>query len=255
MPLPDEILPPPADAPDLDDDSERDRWRIRDSRSAEWVMRKLAHATSRRNDLLDEREEYRAQLDAWWEDATRGLDRDISWATGILQAWALDERERDPEAKTQVLPSGKVSTREVGPRVEVVDPGEVASVLARAHVPEYEEIVRSTIHVDSRGLAALLRLADEWVVTLGPCGCQSHVWLLQGSKTSIAPGMGWPVRPEEHRCGDLGDLPERLVVEAFERTSQDVLVLPVTEEGQLRIYAVSGATLHPPRISATVSTT
>jgi len=253
MPLPDEILPPPADAPDLDDDSDRDRWRIRDSRSAEWVMRKLSHATARRDALLDEREEYRAQLDAWWGDATRGLDRDIAWATAALQAWALDERERDPESKTQVLPSGRVSTREVGPRVEVVDPGEVASVLARAHVPQYEEIVRSTIHVDSRGLAALLRVADEWVVTLAPCGCQSHVWLLQGSKTEIAPGMKWPVRSEEHECGD--PLPTALDVEAVERVSQDLLVLPVTEEGQLRIYEVHGATLHPPRISASVSTT
>jgi len=138
MALPDN-LPTPRGAPL--DEQDREGWRITDERSAEWVMRKLAHVREQLTRQAVLRDEYRQQLEDWWQDATRSLFHDVEWAEGLLIAWAMERRDEDPDAKSIILPSGRVSTRWVPPHPQADDPGALAASLARAHHPNYDRVV------------------------------------------------------------------------------------------------------------------
>jgi phage host-nuclease inhibitor protein Gam len=169
MTLPDN-LPAPRGAPE--DDQDREGWRVSDERAAEWVMRKLARFRERLTEQERLRAEYVGQLEDWWQEATGSLRQDIAWAEGLLTDWAFRLRHEDPDAKTQALPSGRVSTRWVPPHPQARDAGAVAAVLARAQHPAYERVVRARVDVDNRELAKIVRIADEWRVTLS-CGCET----------------------------------------------------------------------------------
>lgn len=250
MTLPD--IPPPRGAPR--DDSERESWHITDERAAEWVMRKLSRFRARELELTELRAEYQAQLEDWWEDATRGLAGDIKWATGALVEWASRRREEDPEAKSVVLPSGRVATRWIGERARAVDAPALAESLARAHHPDYDKVVRAKIEVDANALNSLVKTSDEWVIHLS-CGCRCTVWQLSEAQVAVE-GMAWPVRPGEHRQGCIvlsqAESPA-LTVAGFERgrVGMPVAVIP-TERGP-RVIPLQGVAITPGHLSVTVT--
>jgi len=161
------------------------------------VMRKLAAATARTADADEQLAEWHQQIEDWHTDTTRADRREVAWATGLLQQWAIEAREGDPDAKTLHLPSGRVATRWVPAHPEVRDPGAVAELLARTDHPAYDHIVRAEVRVDASQLAAATQLADEYLVTLS-CGCQPTTWhLADGHRPDLDVGP-WPWRPEEH---------------------------------------------------------
>lgn len=250
-PLPDGILPPPPDAPESPEAElalpEGERWHIHDHRSAEWVMRKLARA---RRDLagLDELlTAYREQLDDWRLRAGATAERTERWASAALTAWALAERETDPEARTQHLPSGTVTTRTVPPRPEVLDPGAVAATLARAQVAGYDDIVSASVRIDATKLRQATEVADEWRAVL-TCGCSVPRW--QRGASLPVEGATWPWHPAEHRCGATL-APQGLAIVRWERGRVGVIVA-IAPDGSA--VPIDGARAVAGYVSASVST-
>jgi len=251
-PLPDGILPAPPDAPESPDADlalpPSERWHIRDQRSAEWVMRKLARARRDLAGLDEELAEYRSQLDDWRANAGAGAERTEKWATAALTAWALDERDADPEARTQHLPSGTVTTRMVPPRPEVLDAGQVAAALARAQVSGYDDIVSATVRIDATKLRQATAVADEWVAVL-TCGCRAARWQI-GSTTPTAEGPSWPWNPAEHDCGATTP-PPGLAIVRWERGRVGIVVA-LDPDGA--VVPIDGARAVAGYVSASVTT-
>jgi 16S rRNA C967 or C1407 C5-methylase (RsmB/RsmF family) len=156
MPLPDFT---PSGAP-ADADPEREQWRIVSVPQAEWAMRKLVRHTERLAEARRQHAEWQQQIDDWFADATAGDKREADWATGVLTAWAVDQREADPTAKTLHLPSGKVASRWVPSHPDVRDPGAVAEALARAEHPAYDDVVRAEVRIDATKLRAITEVVD-----------------------------------------------------------------------------------------------
>lgn len=251
-PLPEGILPAPPDAPESPEAElarpEAERWHIRDQRSAEWVMRKLARARRDLTVLDDLLALYREQLDDWRAKAGASAERTERWATAALTAWALAERDADPEARTQHLPSGTVTTRFVPPRPEVLDAGQVAEALARAQVSGYDEIVSATVRVDATKLRQATAVADEWVAVL-TCGCSPARWQV-GAVSPTVEGPSWPWDPDEHHCGAT-TAPPGLAIMRWERGRVGVVVA-VDPDG--RVVPIDGARAVAGYVSANVTT-
>jgi hypothetical protein len=251
-PLPDGILPAPPDAPESPDADlalpESERWHIRDQRSAEWVMRKLARARRDLAAVEDLMAVYSEQLEAWRERATASASRTAQWATAALTAWALDERDADPEARTQHLPSGTVTTRMVPARPEVLDAGQVAAALARAQVPGYDDIVSATVRINATNLRQATTIADEWRAVL-TCGCAPTRWQV-GTVTPTADGPSWPWNPAEHDCGATTP-PPGLAIMRWERGRVGVVVA-LDPDGA--VVPIDGARAVAGYVSANVTT-
>lgn len=247
MPLPDFH---PRGAPADDDPEARAAWRISDDRQAEWVMRKLAASRQRVAEADRLRAEYQQQIDEWYVEATRRDQGDVAWATLLLQGWAHERRDADPDAKTLHLPSGTVASRWVPPRPEVRDPGAVAEALARAKLPSYDAIVRAHVQVDARGLAKVTQLADEYHVRL-TCGCTPQVWHLGLGEPELHSGP-WPWRANEHRCG-ASRPPAHLAAEGFDRGRMRQVVLVTKDpDGTERVHEVPGTSVAPGRLAVSV---
>lgn len=252
MPLPDTIAAPAGAPAEVEAELARpegERWHIRDPRSAEWVMRKLARARRTLTNYDDALTEYQAELEDWHAKATANARRTEQWATQALAAWAIAEREADPEARTQLLPSGTVSTRWLNARPEVTDAGAVASSLARGHHPAYDDVVAHEVRVDHRRLTAITQPADEWALVLS-CGCAPLVWQL-GETLGVAVGQRWPLRASDHEPGK--GCCEPFTVTNLERRRTGHLVAVLGEEGSRVVIPIEGARVVPGRVSATVS--
>jgi hypothetical protein len=239
MALPDN-LPLPRGAPL--DEQDREGWRITDERSAEWVMRKLARARERMAEQAALRVEYLEQLEEWWNDATRSLRGDIEWATDLLSGWAMTLRDADPDEKTQVLPSGRVSTRWVPPHPQADDPEALATSLARAGHPSFDVVVSTNVKVDARELAKIVGVADEWHVSLS-CGCTVTTWRFD---TDLSVGQPWPMRVEDHQ--DRACRATEATIVALRRGRVSRVVVAANE----RVVPLDGVTMVPGRVTATV---
>jgi hypothetical protein len=180
MALPEHLAPPPDGIPD---DAEDRPWRCQSAPQAEWLMRKLAAARRRLAATEAERDDYLAQVAAWFEQATAADRKTAEWATGHLADWALGCREADPEAKTQRLPSGRVHTRWVNARPVVADAGLVAEAFARTDHPAYDEIVRARIVIDTPALTRHTRLDADGNVVLD---VEDRTYVVMG--VEVAPG-------------------------------------------------------------------
>lgn len=244
MALP-EFTPPPG-VPDLDDTGARERWRIDNDREAEWVMAKYARFSAHLADLNERRGEYLAQLEAWYDDASSGVARDLQWARGELERWAIRRRVEDPDAKTLHLPSGTVSTRRSPDRVVPVDPGAIAESLARAGHPAYDDVIVASIKVDARALNGVVVEVDGWTLALD-CGCDVDAWRLSSGEP-IAVGEPWPWNDDDHepRHSSLDRMivvrQARLVVDRFPGVVVDGVVFPLP-----------GVEVVADRVTATVS--
>ncbi len=252
-PLP-ESLPAPDGVPtDVDAElahPDEDRWHVRSPQQAEWVMRKLAHARRNLGAYDDMLATYQDQLADWHAKATRSDRRTAEWAEATLVAWALAERQADPDARTQQLPSGTVATRLVPPRPEVLDAPTVASALAHGHHPAFEDVVHVETKVDARRLASITQAADEWAIPL-TCGCTPHVWQL-GADLGVTIGQDWPVAFGQHGPACLG--PEGAKVTGVERRRVGYPVSVIDgPEGGLRVVPIEGARMTEGRVSATVT--
>lgn len=133
MLLPEDIEPPPFTDEDLeayfareelspeeweyDDDSRQAAghvvvasWSVCDTGSAEYAMRKLAHAEALVAQRKEEAEAFKAQIERWLAGEIARPKKAVNFFTGQLESYARRKREED-EILTLNLPSGQVTSR------------------------------------------------------------------------------------------------------------------------------------------------
>ncbi len=94
-------------------------WSVCDTGSAEWAMRKLAHAEHRIAEVKADARRFKDQIEAWEKAQLRTPERAANFFEGQLVTYARKRREEDGD-KTIPLPSGKVTSRLNPARPEVV---------------------------------------------------------------------------------------------------------------------------------------
>ncbi len=100
----DEPLPaPPAVVKVID-------FSVCDTGTAEWAMRKAAHAKAAVEQIKADADRFLAQIERWENDQRRPHERFLNFLSGQLESYARRKREEDG-TKTLSLPSGKVTSR------------------------------------------------------------------------------------------------------------------------------------------------
>lgn len=133
------------------------RWRPTTDREAEWLMAKLAAASSEIAESEAFAAEYRQRIDDWLADRTRRARATSAWAEAHLTRWLADLHAADPKTKSRKLPSGKVTSTEG--RLEWTVADEAAAVRALADEEDLDGLVVTKL-AGVRDLAAAL-MADE----------------------------------------------------------------------------------------------
>src|SRR5690349_16721307 len=70
-------------------------WSVVDTGTAEWAMRKLAHAESTLIDLEAQAERFHEQIDRWLAGEARKPRQAVNFFTGQLEGYARRKREED----------------------------------------------------------------------------------------------------------------------------------------------------------------
>lgn len=104
------------------------RWRIEADDQAEWAMRKLLVAEDEMRQLIAQRDEYVARIDAWLERCAKASARTVGYMTERLEDYGVRRREAGG-SPTLHLPSGSVKTSSSRPAADVDDDDVVATWL------------------------------------------------------------------------------------------------------------------------------
>lgn len=123
-------------------------WRIDGLNTAEWAMRKLAHARQLIDDLRAQHDAWVEPIDAWLVDAVRPLQRTVDFFTGQLERYALDQRVESGNATKSVsLPSGKVSTRSSATTVKITDSDGLLTELDHLGISALPDVVKREVRI------------------------------------------------------------------------------------------------------------
>lgn len=95
-------------------------WSVCDTGSAEYAMRRIAHAEVFIAEQRKDAAKFKAQIDAWLADQIKLPERAVNFFTGQLEAYARRKREEDGD-KTVKLPSGQVTSRRNPARLDIPD--------------------------------------------------------------------------------------------------------------------------------------
>jgi Bacteriophage Mu Gam like protein len=147
--------------PDLDDDAQREAWRIHSDREAAWALRKLAAALAETQRIAQAAADEIDALKAWRDAAVAGPQRDAAFFEAALVRYRVELEGRNPELpKTYKLPGGVIARRKQPDQYQVTDePTFVAWALDTGH--------EHLLHIEPRttGLKAFTANDEGTLVT------------------------------------------------------------------------------------------
>lgn len=140
-------------------------WKPTTMAQAEWAMRMCADAQRVIDDVTAMLNEEAMRLQEWELAATKRSVATIAFFTPLLEEYALRVRAETAGASQQKsvkLPSGEVTTRFVGGRIEVTDEATLLAFLAVTLQPqEWSACVKTTDHVLVGKLGAFVLVAED----------------------------------------------------------------------------------------------
>lgn len=184
------------------------RWEISGDGTAEWAMAHVVGAEVELARLQEQADAWRERIGEWFEHRARPLQATAAFFTDHLERYALMLRDEDPKAKTLVLPSGAVKTREHKPAVIVADEAQVvgwadatlgddaatvAPVIRKVYVNPLREHVQIVEVIDHARLTLSTGELVDWLNVLRP-----------DSGDDLHPIPGNPI-VEGGTCPGLGD--------------------------------------------------
>lgn len=141
-----------------------------DLSAAEWAMRHVAAAEAELATLRAAADEYHAQIDEWFDDASRRARTTAAFFAPHLEHYQRRRREMTDDA-TLKLPSGVVKTRKYQPSIEVDDEAAVIAWAERVGLDavlvkrdpklkkaELNRLARARVVTDGDGA-----IVDTWV--------------------------------------------------------------------------------------------
>lgn len=111
-----------ADAPDLEDDEQRERWKVKSDRAASWALRRLGEAQAEIARLEEAADDEIRALKVWCEAAVTPLKRDINFFEGVLIEYRMALEAEHPELpQTYKVPGGTIARRKTPDKIEIID--------------------------------------------------------------------------------------------------------------------------------------
>lgn len=141
------------DAPSVQDDEARERFRVENMDQASWAMRKLAKVLQQRAEIRDVAERRKEQVDEWCAAEIRRTDRDREFFGNLLVDYHERELAADPHRKTINLPEGTLKARKTPDKIDVFDPG---AFTAWAEEEDHGDLLRVRVEPDKTGLKGWL---------------------------------------------------------------------------------------------------
>jgi len=141
------------DAPSIEDDEARERFRIENLDQASWAMRKLGKVLQKRAEIREVAERRKEQVDEWCAAEIRRTERDREFFGNLL----VDYHERaladDPRRKTINLPEGALKARKTPDKVDVFDPD---TFVTWAEEADHTDLLRVSVSPDKTALKGWL---------------------------------------------------------------------------------------------------
>ncbi len=163
---------------DLLTGAQAERWVPTTMDAAQWCADKLRHAQDVLDRMVEHRDRWQAQIDEWFDDASRMPAREVKFFRDLLAEYALTVRA-ETEQKTVPLPSATIRTVETKPRVVVKDADEFVKW---ADEEGRDDLMRITQAPDAKAIARY-----PWA----PCpdGCCEMV--IDAHSGERVPGLAW----------------------------------------------------------------
>jgi phage host-nuclease inhibitor protein Gam len=93
-----------------------ERFTVTNEQEANWVLRKIKSLEAKKADNIALAEAEIAKIDAWLEQVNGEIDRSLEYFKGLLTAYAVEQRAKDPKFKSLKLPNGKIGFRKQQPK-------------------------------------------------------------------------------------------------------------------------------------------
>ena len=100
-----------------DNTEEKEPFKIKDLNGANWAFRKLKAIEEQEKEIKRLADKEFDRINEWLKTELARTDRDKGYFEGLLTAYLITEREKDPKFKVST-PYGKVSTRKQQPNFE-----------------------------------------------------------------------------------------------------------------------------------------
>lgn len=94
----------------LNEQVEKERFKVDSLESANWVFRKLKAIDSKMQEIADLRDKEIVRIDKWYKDETEQYEKDKQYFEYLLNEYYLNEKEKDSKFKLST-PYGKVTSR------------------------------------------------------------------------------------------------------------------------------------------------
>jgi predicted RNA-binding Zn-ribbon protein involved in translation (DUF1610 family) len=210
------------------------RWSITGTESGEWAMQKFADAAHAVTLVEEQARAWIARITAWRDETTRRDVQTMRFFEGLLQRYAIEERERTGgKVKTVKLPSGDIATRESSTGLHVHDERAATEWLAA----EAPNLLRMTVNTSA--LKSSVTIEDVPSVILLTCGHEARAQQLSAhygiDPRKLERGSAWPCPT----CGEEG------LIGDWTQTEQVVT---------LNGHTIPGVSAKRPEIHATVKT-
>ncbi len=96
-------------------EQERERFKVHDLSSAEWVLRKLKALAAKESEVKGLATEEKARITVWEQKELESIESSRSYFNHLLEEYMTEQRRIDPKFKIST-PSGKVTMRKQQPK-------------------------------------------------------------------------------------------------------------------------------------------
>lgn len=107
-----------ADRAEIEDQELKERWKVENLEAANWCLRKLAALKAKQQEIDKLAKQEMERIRVWQEQASKGLERQAEFFTGLLEEYHRRELAADPKRKTITTPYGEMHLRKQQPQWE-----------------------------------------------------------------------------------------------------------------------------------------
>lgn len=105
----------------LENEEQKERFTIDNDESANWALRKIKHIQEQAKANKDLADKEVRKITDWLINENKALEENINFFTGLLQEYALKQRQADDKFKKRKLPLGEIKFTKQQPKFEYDD--------------------------------------------------------------------------------------------------------------------------------------
>lgn len=137
-----------------------DRFKVTDTSSANWVLRKLRAVNEKIREVEKTAEEEIYYIERWKEKELDNLDRSVKYFEGLLEEFFQENRKEDPKFKFK-SPYGYISSRKQRPKWNYLDEEKIIQYLKESGK---ENLIRIKEDINKKDFKDFVEVVGENVI-------------------------------------------------------------------------------------------